>query len=444
MRSSAGRLDALSYWVASDHFEELGRPPRMLHGGFGLITVGGIAKSRYHALHLLSRLGETRAPGRRRRATEPTGWCRPGRRATTTARSPSWSGTTPSTRTSDRRRGAGPHRPTPARRRSATATRDGHPARRRPRRRRHAGRAARCRRLADRRAVGAAAGGRPPRRRAGRARRATARLRARPPPAVGGAGPGRRPAGDPAGARGRRRGRPGHADLAGGPRRGRATSCTTATTPDALAPLDHGGGDLLVVPCLPYADTRREAGRLVRRRRRARRSTTARVRRGRRCTASRCRTTRPAPAPTVVAQRRRSPTVGAGCPGRGGPASAASTSATCCRDDLSGGRPIGAESVRGAAPRGRRARACGGCAPTAPSATTSTSTARTPTVAAARLRRARQGPRHRARHGAAAGAGARVHPAGAGRPALARDHRRRAGRTRPTTSTGGQAWSRRS
>ncbi len=62
MRSSAGRLDALSYWVASDHFEELGRPPKLLHGGFGLITVGGIAKSRYHALHLLSQLGETQLP----------------------------------------------------------------------------------------------------------------------------------------------------------------------------------------------------------------------------------------------------------------------------------------------------------------------------------------------------------------------------------------------
>jgi xylan 1,4-beta-xylosidase len=62
MRSAAGRLDALSYWVASDHFEELGRPPRLLHGGFGLITVGGIAKSRYHALDLLSRLGATQLP----------------------------------------------------------------------------------------------------------------------------------------------------------------------------------------------------------------------------------------------------------------------------------------------------------------------------------------------------------------------------------------------
>ncbi|HEY0699658.1 MAG TPA: xylan 1,4-beta-xylosidase [Micromonospora sp.] len=62
MRSAAGRVDALSYWVASDHFEELGRPPRLLHGGFGLITVGGIAKPRYHALRMLSRLGETELP----------------------------------------------------------------------------------------------------------------------------------------------------------------------------------------------------------------------------------------------------------------------------------------------------------------------------------------------------------------------------------------------
>lgn len=64
MRSAAGRVDALSYWVASDHFEELGRPPRLLHGGFGLITVGGIAKPRYHALRMLARLGDTELPVR--------------------------------------------------------------------------------------------------------------------------------------------------------------------------------------------------------------------------------------------------------------------------------------------------------------------------------------------------------------------------------------------
>jgi len=62
MRSAAGRVDALSYWVASDHFEELGRPPRLLHGGFGLLTVGGIAKPRYHALRMLASLGETELP----------------------------------------------------------------------------------------------------------------------------------------------------------------------------------------------------------------------------------------------------------------------------------------------------------------------------------------------------------------------------------------------
>lgn len=62
MRSAAGRVDALSYWVASDHFEELGRPPRLLHGGFGLITVGSIAKPRYHALRMLAALGETELP----------------------------------------------------------------------------------------------------------------------------------------------------------------------------------------------------------------------------------------------------------------------------------------------------------------------------------------------------------------------------------------------
>jgi len=58
MRSAAGRLQALSYWVASDHFEELGRPARLLHGGFGLLTVGNLRKPGYWALALLGRLGE--------------------------------------------------------------------------------------------------------------------------------------------------------------------------------------------------------------------------------------------------------------------------------------------------------------------------------------------------------------------------------------------------
>lgn len=60
MRSAAGRMDALSHWVASDHFEELGRPPRLFHGGFGLLTIGNLRKPRYWALYLLEQLGEQR------------------------------------------------------------------------------------------------------------------------------------------------------------------------------------------------------------------------------------------------------------------------------------------------------------------------------------------------------------------------------------------------
>ena len=62
MRSAAGRIEALAPWVASDHFEELGRPPRFLHGGFGLLTVGNLAKPKYWALWLAQRLGDTALP----------------------------------------------------------------------------------------------------------------------------------------------------------------------------------------------------------------------------------------------------------------------------------------------------------------------------------------------------------------------------------------------
>ncbi|TMR96141.1 GH39 family glycosyl hydrolase [Nonomuraea basaltis] len=58
MKSAAGRIGALSHWVASDHFEELGRPPRLFHGGFGLLTVGNLRKPRFHALALAARLGD--------------------------------------------------------------------------------------------------------------------------------------------------------------------------------------------------------------------------------------------------------------------------------------------------------------------------------------------------------------------------------------------------
>jgi xylan 1,4-beta-xylosidase len=64
MRSAAGRVQAVSYWGASDHFEELGRPPRLLHGGFGLQTVGNLRKPRYWALALAERLGDTQLRAR--------------------------------------------------------------------------------------------------------------------------------------------------------------------------------------------------------------------------------------------------------------------------------------------------------------------------------------------------------------------------------------------
>jgi len=62
MASAMDRIEALSYWVVSDHFEELGRPPALLHGGFGLRTVGELRKPRWWALRLLERLGRTRLP----------------------------------------------------------------------------------------------------------------------------------------------------------------------------------------------------------------------------------------------------------------------------------------------------------------------------------------------------------------------------------------------
>ncbi len=58
MRSAAGRLDALAYWVASDQFVELGVPDKLFHGGFGLLTIGGLRKPRFWAIAILERLGE--------------------------------------------------------------------------------------------------------------------------------------------------------------------------------------------------------------------------------------------------------------------------------------------------------------------------------------------------------------------------------------------------
>ena len=60
MASALGRVEALSHWVASDHFEELGAPPELFHGGFGLLSVGNLRKPRYWALRLLAGLGRHR------------------------------------------------------------------------------------------------------------------------------------------------------------------------------------------------------------------------------------------------------------------------------------------------------------------------------------------------------------------------------------------------
>jgi xylan 1,4-beta-xylosidase len=56
--SAQGRVDAVAYWVISDHFEELGRPPRLFHNGFGLLSVGNLRKPRYWAAHLAAHMGD--------------------------------------------------------------------------------------------------------------------------------------------------------------------------------------------------------------------------------------------------------------------------------------------------------------------------------------------------------------------------------------------------
>ncbi|HEY8845351.1 MAG TPA: hypothetical protein VIM24_01730, partial [Candidatus Limnocylindrales bacterium] len=58
MRSAAGRIDALAYWVASDHFVELGEAPALFHGGFGLLTIGNLRKPRFWAIAILERLAD--------------------------------------------------------------------------------------------------------------------------------------------------------------------------------------------------------------------------------------------------------------------------------------------------------------------------------------------------------------------------------------------------
>jgi len=58
MKHAQDGADALAYWVISDHFEELGRAPRLLHGGFGLLTIGNLRKPRFWALALAEQLDD--------------------------------------------------------------------------------------------------------------------------------------------------------------------------------------------------------------------------------------------------------------------------------------------------------------------------------------------------------------------------------------------------
>ena len=58
LHDAQGRVGALAYWVISDHFEELGRPPRLFHNGFGLLSVGNLRKPRYWSVYLAQQLGD--------------------------------------------------------------------------------------------------------------------------------------------------------------------------------------------------------------------------------------------------------------------------------------------------------------------------------------------------------------------------------------------------
>ncbi|WP_051264844.1 GH39 family glycosyl hydrolase [Nakamurella lactea] len=57
-RAVQHRLQALAYWVVSDHFEELGRPESLFHNGFGLLGIGNLRKPRYWAAHLAAQQGD--------------------------------------------------------------------------------------------------------------------------------------------------------------------------------------------------------------------------------------------------------------------------------------------------------------------------------------------------------------------------------------------------
>ena len=55
-----GKTDGTALWCFSDIFEELGQLAEEFHGGFGLLTQGGIPKPTYYAMKMLADAGENR------------------------------------------------------------------------------------------------------------------------------------------------------------------------------------------------------------------------------------------------------------------------------------------------------------------------------------------------------------------------------------------------
>ena len=55
-------MQGYSYWTFTDIFEENYFPSRPFHGGFGLLTLHGVAKPAYRAFELLHRVGSELVP----------------------------------------------------------------------------------------------------------------------------------------------------------------------------------------------------------------------------------------------------------------------------------------------------------------------------------------------------------------------------------------------
>ena len=62
MMEARGLVDGYSYWTFSDIFEENYMPATAFQGGFGLLTLQGVAKPAYRAFELLHRLGAAALP----------------------------------------------------------------------------------------------------------------------------------------------------------------------------------------------------------------------------------------------------------------------------------------------------------------------------------------------------------------------------------------------